>query len=266
MSTIADNHCYLLSEIGDIRHQCRQVRRSCFYDDNRYSSFGEFLAGVFGKPLNEILQILYVDRQMSSQDIREKFLALFGFSSSVRMVHLLLVEAGVPLRGRAECKALSWKQGKMDASVAKTRQGLKRAYVMGSSAEKKVRYLLREAVIALNPPWEIIIGDHFQHIDRRFEIDIPIVIIDPETLSCFRVAVEIDSVFTHTAEGDLVKTASLEQKGWSVLRCCGDRFSNKSVLAETVTDLAMEIYRQATRYFDQSRSSADSICSSTRWV
>lgn len=134
----------------------------------------------------------------------------------------------------------------MDASVAKTRQGLAKAYAIGSKLEHKVRFLLREAMITLAPSWEIIIGDHFQYTGLRYEIDIPFVAIDNVTGKCVKIAIEIDSRYTHGTpqkkERDDRKDLALSQQGWRVLRISTDKTATKEWLADTVGNLACEIH------------------------
>jgi len=193
-----------------------------------------------------MIEELYIDCELSSKDIQELLVIKLGVQISQRHVNHLLVEGGIPIRNSAERKALSWKQGKMNASVAKTRQGLLKAYALGSKLEHKVRFLIREAMIALDPPWEIIVGDHFQYTGLRYEIDIPLVAIDKVTGKCVKFAIEIDSNYTHGTlkkqDRDSKKDLLLSQQGWRVLRISTDKTATKEWLANTVGNLACEIH------------------------
>jgi very-short-patch-repair endonuclease len=147
--------------------------------------------------------------------------------------------------------------------MARSRQSRKQAYLLGSRAEQKIRYLLREALIALDIKWDVAIGANLQHIHERFEIDIPVVLIERGTGRACRIAIEVDSAYTHSSvvvrDRDARKDCSLEKAGWQVVRVDGDCLRKKSALAEAVADLALSIERIAEeifadRFFPEGRS------------
>ncbi len=253
MSESSDKACSLLSEIGDISHRCTGRRQHYTLDGRVFRSYRLFLEAVFKKPLAGIMYNLYIEHEMSSLDIHQAFSEVFGFTLSSRVISILLKESGVKIRDRAETKALSWKQGKMAGSMAKSRQSRKKTYLLGSKAEHKVRYLLREALLVLDVDWDVIIGDHLQHILDRFEVDIPLVIVDRQTSNACRIAVEIDNTFTHSGKTrqkrDARKDAALKKAGWHVIRINGEQFRKKSVLAEEVSDLALQVEQLAEETF-----------------
>ena len=245
MCRSADNSAYLNKWIPDMTDRCKQVGRTFIFDGTEFTKFEFFLIAVFKKPLRSIMQELYVDAEMSVPDICKAFREQLEACPSDRTIQNLIKRSGVPMRTRAECKALSWRQGKMDGSIAKARQASKKTYLLGSKAEQQVRYLLREAFIALDLQFDIVIGDNLQHILERFEIDIPLVLVDRETSKACRIAVEVDNTFTHSGEKrqkrDARKDKVLNQAGWHVIRVNGDHFNKKKVLIESVTNLALRI-------------------------
>ena len=72
---------------------------------------------------------------------------------------------------------------------------------------------------------DVIIGDTVQYIHERFEIDIPVVLVARESGYCCRIAVEVDSAFTHSnkvvRERDIRKENALRKQGWQVVRIRG---------------------------------------------
>lgn len=253
MSESSDKACSTNKLIPYIKDRCRQAGRSFVLDGIEFHKFEFFLIAVFKKPLNAIMQDLYVDAQMSVPDLCGAFQEQLGLCPSDRTVYNLVRKSGVPMRTRAECKSLSWQQGKMAGSMAKSRQSRKKTYLLGSKAEHKVRYLLREALLVLDVKWDVIIGDHLQHILDRFEVDIPLVIVDRQTSSACRIAIEIDNTFTHSGQirqkRDARKDAALKKAGWHVIRINGEQFRKNSVLAEAVSDLSLRVEQLAEEIF-----------------
>ncbi|WP_353612815.1 hypothetical protein [Mangrovibacter phragmitis] len=246
---IADKTCSIQSAIMGIGHRCTGRRQRYTLDGKVFRNFQLFLESVFNKPLAEIIHALYIENQMSSLDIHKEFSVAFGFEVSQRTISTVIKNSGVKIRDRTETKALAWKQGKMAGSMARSRQSRKQAYLFGSRAEQKIRYLLREALMALDVKWDVVIGDNLQHIHERFEIDIPVVLIDRETGRASRIAIEVDSAYTHSStevrDRDRRKDNALREAGWQVVRVDGDCLRKKSVIIEAVADLALTVERIA---------------------
>jgi very-short-patch-repair endonuclease len=101
----------------------------------------------------------------------------------------------------------------------------------------------------LDVKWDVVIGDNLQHIHERFEIDIPVVLIDRETGRASRIAIEVDSAYTHSStevrDRDRRKDNALREAGWQVVRVDGDCLRKKSVIIEAVADLALTVERIA---------------------
>lgn len=246
---IADKTCSIQSSIEGIGHRCTGRRQRYTLDGKIFGNFQLFLEAVFNRPLAEIVHALYIENQMSSLDIHKVFSDAFGFEVSQRTISTVIKDSGVKIRGRAETKSLAWKQGKMAGSMARSRQSRKQAYLLGSRAEQKIRYLLREALMALDVKWDVVIGDNLQHIHERFEIDIPLVLIDRGTGRACRIAIEVDSAYTHSStkvrDRDRRKDGALRKAGWPVVRIDGDCLRKKSVLVGAVADLALTVDRIA---------------------
>lgn len=260
---IADKTCSIQSAIMGIGHRCTGRRQRYTLDGKVFRNFQLFLESVFNKPLAEIVHALYIENQMSSLDIHKAFSEAFGFEVSERTISTVIKDSGVKIRDRAETKALAWKQGKMAGSMARSRQSRKQAYLFGSRAEQKIRYLLREALMVLEVKWDVVIGDNLQHIHERFEIDIPVVLIDRKTGRACRIAIEVDSAYTHSStevrDRDRRKDGALEKAGWQIVRIDGDCLRKKSALAEAVADLALTVDRIAKEklvsvFFSRGRS------------
>ncbi len=147
----------------------------------------------------------------------------------------------------------------MDASIVHARHTRKRTYFLGSKAEQTVRYLLRETLMKWKFPWEAVIGDNQQHILSRYEVDIPLVVVERETGRCCRFAIEIDCSFTHGSilqkERDARKDAALCKSGWIVHRINMDGMK-KDALQRRVRHLAEDIFNVCSRRFRRLRSSA----------
>ncbi|SPD74348.1 hypothetical protein PITCH_A230034 [uncultured Desulfobacterium sp.] len=222
------------------------------FSDQTPTTFTDRLEAAFDEPIEDLFTRLYVVKQMSVPDIRRWFEERFGSVVSERHFYRIMAERGVQLRGHAERKRLSWKQGKMDASMAKSRQTRKRTYLLGSKAEKAIRYLLREALLVLGVKWDVIIGDNLQHILGRYEVDIPVVVVDRSTGAACRFAVEVDNSFTHASpklkKRDAAKDRALEQSGWRVFRLDGG-VKEQDVFAEQVADLVLAIEAHAAEIF-----------------
>jgi len=246
---IADKTCSIQSAINGIEHRCTGRRQRYTLDGEVFGNFQLFLEAVFNRPLAEIVYAFYIENQKSSLDIHKAFSNAFGFEVSERTISTVIKNSGVKIRDRAETKALAWKQGKMAGAMARSRQSRKRTYLLGSRAEQKIRYLLREALMALDVKWDVVIGDNLQHIHERFEIDIPVVLIDSETGRACRIAIEVDSAYTHSStkvrDRDRRKDGALIKAGWQVVRVDGDCLRKKSALVEAVADLALTVERIA---------------------
>lgn len=224
-------------------------RSSQSFNGRTSATFTDRLEAAFDESIESLLTRLYVVEQMSVPDIRQWLKDRLGAVVSERHLYRIMIDHGVQLRGHAERKRLSWKQGKMDASMAKSRQTRKRTYLLGSKAEKIIRYLLREALLVLEIKWDVVIGDNLQHILGRYEVDIPVVVVDRSTGAACRFAVEVDNSFTHSSpkrkKRDAAKDRALEKAGWRVFRLDGG-VKEQDVLAEQVADLvlAMEAYAE----------------------
>lgn len=227
-------------------------RSSQLFSDPTPATFTDQLEAAFDEPIESLLTRLYVVEQMSVPDIRRWIEDRLGSVVSERHLYRIMTEHGVQLRGHAEHKRLSWKQGKMDASMAKSRQTRKRTYLLGSKVEKTIRYLLREALLVLEIKWDVVIGDNLQHILGRYEVDIPVVVVDRSTGAACRFAVEVDNSFTHSSpkrkKRDAAKDCALEQAGWRVFRLDGG-VKDQDALAEKVADLILAIEAHAEEIF-----------------
>jgi len=227
-------------------------RSSQSFSGRRSATFTDRLETAFDEPIKGLLTRLYVVERMSVPDIRQWLEERLGSVASERHLYRIMTEHGVQLRGYAERKRLSWKQGKMDASMSKSWQTRKRTYLLGSKAEKTIRYLLREALLILEVKWDVVIGDNLQHILGRYEVDIPVVVVDRSTGTSCRCAVEVDNSFTHSSpkrkKRDAAKDRALEQAGWRVFRLDGGT-KDQDAMAEQVADLALAIEALAGEIF-----------------
>lgn len=227
-------------------------RSSQLFSGQTPATFMDRLEAAFDEPIEDLFTRLYVVKQMSVPDIRQWFEERLGTVVSERHLYRIMTEHGVQLRGYAERKRLSWKQGKMDTSMAKSRQTRKQTFLFGSKVEKTIRYLLREALLVLEIKWDVVIGDNLQHILGRYEVDIPVVVVDPSTDAACRFAVEVDNSFTHSSprrkKRDAAKDRVLEQAGWRVIRLDGG-VKDQDVLAEQVADLVLTIEAHAEEIF-----------------
>lgn len=227
-------------------------RSSQSFSGRRSAPFTDRLETAFDESIEGLLSRLYVVEQMSVPDIRRWIEDRLGSVVSERHLYRIMTERGVQLRGHAEHKRLSWKQGKMDTSMARSRQTRKRTYLLGSKAEKNVRYLLREALLILEVKWDVVIGDNLQHILGRYEVDIPVVVVDRSTGTACRFAVEVDNSFTHSSpkrkKRDAAKDRALEKAGWRVFRLDGGA-KDQDAMAEQVADLALAIEARAGEIF-----------------
>lgn len=208
------------------------------------SRYEEFLGSAFGCPAAEVLERMYFQEQMSVSDIHAWLVDNIGWSVCDRQINKIMSNSGVQLRGYGERKRLCWAQGKMDEALTRSREACKQAYFIGSTVEKMVRYLLQVSLSALRLPWHVVIGDHLQLILPRYEVDIPVVVMDPLTGFCCRFAVEVDNTFTHgNAEvqaRDRLKDEALRQNGWTVYRVNGDSLSPIHIVPQVV-DIAVDI-------------------------
>ena len=227
-------------------------RSSQLFSGQTPATFMDRLEAAFDESIEGLLTRLYVVGQMSVPDIRQWLEERLGSVVSERHLYRIMAEHNVQLRGHAEHKRLSWKQGKMDTSMARSRQTRKRTYLLGSKAEKNVRYLLREALLILEVKWDVVIGDNLQHILGRYEVDIPVVVVDRSTDAACRFAVEVDNSFTHSSpkrkKRDAAKDRALEQAGWRVFRLDGGT-KDQDAMAEQVADLVLTIEAHAEEIF-----------------
>lgn len=188
----------------------------------RLRSYGELLEAFFKEPVEDLLRRLYYEREMSIADIRNFFLQQVGITVDARQIHRLMSRLGIPRRNTSEHKRLSWKQGKMDSSIENCRKTRKRTYLLGSKPEHQVRFFLREAFLEMGFPWHVVIGDNLQHILARYEVDIPLVVLDPASNQACRFAIEVDHEFTHgdpaRKRRDSEKEYVLRRAGWLVYR------------------------------------------------
>lgn len=227
-------------------------RFSQLFSGQTSATFTDRLETAFDESIESLFTRLYVAEEMSVPDIRRWIEDRLGSVVSERHLYRIMTEHGVQLRGHDERKRLSWKQGKMDASMAKSRQTRKRTYLLGSKAEKTIRYLLREALLVLGVKWDVVIGDNLQHILGRYEVDIPVVVVDRSSGAACRFAVEVDNSFTHATpkrkKRDAAKDRALEKTGWRVFRLDGG-VKEQDVLAEQVADLVLAIEAHAEEIF-----------------
>lgn len=208
--------------------------------------YAEFLSSVFGCSAPGVLARMYVHEQMSVADIRTWLVENIGWCVSERQVNVILRRSGIALRGYGERKRLSWKQGKMDGAIAKLRQRGSQIFFISSTVENMVRYLLQVSLSALDLPWHVVVGDHLQLILPRYEVDIPIVAVNPSTGFSCRFAVEVDSTFAHGSVEvqmrDRVKDEALQKSGWIVYRINGDNTMPLHIVPQVV-DVAVDIKR-----------------------
>jgi very-short-patch-repair endonuclease len=245
---IEKNPCsFLLSAVAG---RCSGWRRHYCFDDQVFTSYRAFLETVFDEPVKVVLTQLY--RNMSVADIQSLFAKHLGVTVGEGQILRIMKDCGIQRRNYAERKRLSWKQGKMDASMAKSRQSRKQTFLLGSKVEKTIRYLLREALLVLEIKWDVVIGDNLQHILGRYEVDIPVVVVDRPTGTACRFAVEVDNSFTHSSpkrkKRDAAKDRALEQAGWRVFRLNGG-VKNQDALAVQVADLVLAIEAHAEEIF-----------------
>ncbi len=215
--------------------------------------YEDFLGSIFGCPVVEVFERMYFQEQMSVSDIHAWLVGNIGWSVCERQINKIMSENGIQLRGYVERKRLCWAQGKMDEALAKSRESCKQAYFIGSTVEKMVRYLLQVALSALNLPWHVIIGDQLQLILARYEVDIPVVVVNPwNGLSC-RFAVEVDTTFVHGSDKvrarDRAKDEALRGSGWMVYRVNGDSISPIHIVPQVV-DVAVAIKRACEQTMD----------------
>lgn len=208
--------------------------------------YSSYLTDAFGCPASEVLARMYEEEDMSVADIQSWLTTNVGWCVSERQVNVMLRNGGIALRNYSERRRVAWRTGKMDACMAKARLNSKHVYFIGSTTEKTVRYLLQVSLSALKLRWHVIIGDCIQLILERYEVDIPIVVIEPSTgLSC-RFALEVDSSFVHGSadaqQRDRAKDESLGQAGWKVYRLNGDSQSPLHIVPQVV-DIAVDIKR-----------------------
>jgi len=185
-------------------------------------SYERLLEAHFKEPVESLLRGLYIEKEMSVADIVAYFVERVGVAVTGRQIYRTLSKFGIPRRNTSEHKRLSWKQGKMDSSIENCRKTRKRTYLLGSKPEHQVRFFLREAFLEMGFPWHVVIGDNLQHILARYEVDIPLVVLDPANNQACRFAIEVDHEFTH---GDLArkrrdseKEYALRRAGWLVYR------------------------------------------------
>lgn len=230
------------SWLSSLARKCRG-HRTMSRPKGRYE---DFLGSIFGHSAAEVFERMYFQEQMSISDIHVWLVDNIGWSVCERQINKIMSDAGIQLRGYVERKRLCWAQGKMDEALAKSREGCKQAYFVGSIVERMVRYLLQVALSALNLPWHVIIGDQLQLILARYEVDIPVVVVNPSTgLSC-RFAVEVDTTFVHGSESvqtrDRAKDETLRKSGWTVYRLNGDSVWPVHIVPQVV-GIAMDIKR-----------------------
>lgn len=251
MAGMADNTP--LSETSRLRERCTGRPYRYTLDGKIYRSLNVFLEAALEMSLKEIMEEYYERLKMSGTDIARHFSDLFGFPILDRMIYYALKKSGVRSRDNAERKKLSWKQGKMEGAISRMRQTRKRSYLLGSKAEQTVRFMLRQGLLILDPQWDAVIGDNLQHIHGRYEVDIPLVLIDRRTGTACRIAIEVDNSFTHGAPErkarDRRKTRALEVAGWRVLRIDGGNFDIEENVATRMTGLMMEIKQVAEEAF-----------------
>lgn len=233
--------------------RCTGRRQKYTLDGTTYGSFQAFLEGALKMPLSQIMKEYYERQEMSAADMARFFSSLFGFPVAERNINHALKKSGVRARDNAQRKRLSWKQGKMDGALPKMRQTCKRTYMLGSKAESTVRYMLRQGLLILDAKWDAVIGDNLQHILERYEVDIPLVLVERESGRACRIAIEVDSAFTHSTLArqtcDKRKTRELIAAGWHVLRIDGDNLKSAETVAKEMTRLMLEVKRIAEEAF-----------------
>ena len=243
----------LLSEIQSFRGRCTGRRSRYTLDGRVLRSFDAFLEAAYEAPLRDVMQEFYWRREMSSTDMQRYFSDLFGFPVKLRTISYALSNSGVRPRDYAERKGLSWKQGKMDGVIPRLRQASKRTFLLGSRAEQTVRFLLRQGLLLIDAEWDAVIGDNLQHILSRYEVDIPVILVDRVNGRACRIAVEVDSRFAHSAPErqahDAIKTRALMEAGWHVLRIDGDKLKDARTTSEEMTGLMLAVKRIAEETF-----------------
>ena len=173
---------------------------------------------AFGTPFDEVLRALYVDEQLSCEDIVAELEDRAGVGVSRVTVWRWLRMAGIPPRAREEAGRLRWSRGKMDGASAKTRRTLTLSALMGSSVEREMRWALKFGLEqALGQDYEVVVGFSALSVLPNREVDIPIVLLPRGGGDPVRIAIEIDGARYH-APGNPERDAELMRLGWQPVR------------------------------------------------
>lgn len=260
MSGSSDKTYSRLFEMESFRGRCTGRRSRYTLDGRVFRNLRSFLEAAYDATIEEVMREFYLRQEMSVADLEEHFSGVFGFHISQRTLCHILRKAGIQARGYAERKRLSWKQGKMDSALPKMRQHRKRQYLLGSQAEQTVRYMLRQGLMMIDAQWDAVIGDNLQHILKRYEVDIPLVLIERETNKACRIAIEVDGSIAHSTprqiERDGRKTRELMNAGWHVLRISSDGLDRREHVVTRMTDLMLKIIQVAEEAFLEKSSQA----------
>lgn len=196
--------------------------QTILWNGQRFRNTRLFLEAFYHEPMKEIMERLYCRQQFSMDEIARKFESETGVPVSGKLIYNFLVALNIPVRNKSEAGIMKWKLGKVDASLPKIRRKSIERLTFGSDSEKDIRHRLLNALSELNLDADIIIGDHAHSILPRYEVDIPIVLIDKSTQRICKIAVDVDSEFFHSQhekmETDSEKTYLLENSGWRVIR------------------------------------------------
>ncbi len=196
--------------------------QTVIWNGQRFRNTRQFLEAFYCEPMKEMLERLYCRQQFSMDEIARKFVSDTGLPVSGKLIYKFLVSLGVPVRNKSEACIMKWKLGKVDTSLPKIRRKSVERLTFGSDTEKDIRYRLLCVLNEQSLNADIIIGDQTHSVLPRYEIDIPIVLIDKVTQRICKIAVDVDSEFFHGHHEDMdtdsQKTYLLENSGWRVIR------------------------------------------------
>ena len=170
---------------------------------------------IYGQDLRSVLLSLQ-STGMSTTQMQEELEKKLGFPFSNGLLCKWIKMFGLS-RGRSFAGKLRWKMGLMDAGAKKSKAALVRARIVGSKLEERIRWELNLEMANWND-FDAVIGFTNWSILRRWEVDIPIVLISRSDQKITKIAIEIDGELWHKkTERWELKRDELAKAGWHAL-------------------------------------------------
>lgn len=202
---------------------------------------------LYNLKLKEFLVKKYIDEK-HSMSVIARFL-----DCSEKTVKNTLQYYGIDIKShsRARFDAVDTGNINVENILGKVRKTKRKTFISGSFSEQRVRILIQSYLFELfDRNYEIIVGFNEYSVLRKYEVDIPIIIVDIRNNSFFKFAIEINGIH-HTkdqqSKRDKLKAELLNKRNWIYKSIVLSNNIEPRLLEEMAKKLSEEIFGFITK-------------------